>query len=77
MIKNNSVLYGRFLTLIELNFLGIKLGERAGNSSSGISILQSISILLDIINENRDDYAIIDSCNDCLRLLGKRLEGMF
>ncbi|CAG9535324.1 unnamed protein product, partial [Cercopithifilaria johnstoni] len=51
----------------------IKLGESeaAVKSSSGVSILRLISILLDIINENKDfdNYALVDSCYDCLRLL--------
>uniref|UniRef100_A0A915PYM5 Edg1 TPR repeats region domain-containing protein n=1 Tax=Setaria digitata TaxID=48799 RepID=A0A915PYM5_9BILA len=45
-------------------------------SSSGVSIRQLISTLLDVINENEDfDYTLISSCQDCLRLLGERLKG--
>ncbi|KAL3994944.1 hypothetical protein ACH3XW_23785 [Acanthocheilonema viteae] len=57
---------------------GIKLDENetAIRNSSGISILQLISILLDIINENKDfnDCTLVGSCQDCLRLLGERLK---
>ncbi|VDM18977.1 unnamed protein product [Wuchereria bancrofti] len=52
---------------------GIKLGndEVAIKNSSGVSILQLISVLLNIIHENKDfdDYALLGSCQDCLRLL--------
>ncbi|VDK88076.1 unnamed protein product, partial [Onchocerca ochengi] len=50
---------------------GIKLTKDAVviNNSSGVSILQLISILLNLINENKDDYALVSSCEDCLRLL--------
>ncbi|EJD76460.1 hypothetical protein LOAG_16589 [Loa loa] len=57
---------------------GIKLGqgEVAVKNSSGVSILQLILILLEIINENKDfdDHALVGSCQDFLRLLGERLE---
>uniref|UniRef100_A0A0R3RZR4 THO complex subunit 2 n=1 Tax=Elaeophora elaphi TaxID=1147741 RepID=A0A0R3RZR4_9BILA len=53
---------------------GVKLSDCEGGevkNNSGVSIIQLISILLDIIIENKyyDDYALIDSCQDCLRLL--------
>ncbi|KAK6103759.1 hypothetical protein QQG55_13705 [Brugia pahangi] len=52
---------------------GIKLGndEVAIKNNSGVSILQLISVLLNIIHENKDfdDYALLDSCQNCLRLL--------
>ncbi|KAM3718379.1 Protein edg-1 [Dirofilaria immitis] len=54
---------------------GIKLTEAKIEKNSGVSILQLFSILLNIINENKDtgDYALVNSCEDCLRLLGERL----
>ncbi|VDK86584.1 unnamed protein product [Litomosoides sigmodontis] len=55
---------------------GIKLdgSEVAVKNSSGVSIRQLISILLDIINENNFyDCALTGSCEDCLRLLEDRV----
>lgn len=67
------------LVFYQIEFLGVKLGESEATveNSSGVSIRQLITILLNIINEdNFYDYAVISSCQDCLRLLGERLKGM-